>query len=323
MRKRQFFTSDPDDAEDERVQYLAGILTEGYISYFKLGEGGYALAAGTTSEQIATGGGVTDYTGTITIGDMPLAPGEVEITDGTQSLTDASADGTLSGDGSGTVDYKTGEVTVSFNSAVTLGTPINAVFKIRGADSAAVTKDAGNGDNSVGPYQVFLEYRPVLESSITIAAGAQTITDDGAGNLTGDGFGVVAYDSGRLYFFFDDPVHELEEISVEYQYKYASADPGSTTTKTDLDSEASPILFTFEKAFTSDQISVVETGAQRLRCVIELEPFEGIDDGNGQPPVFFEGGLFSESDVMMMYFTFQGFENDGGAIIELYTDQVI
>lgn len=317
----EFFVADTMDGEDERIQYLCGLLSEGYYSYFKLGEGGYGLPVSATTEQIATGDGGTDYTGTIS--NTPLAPGEVEIDDGAQTLADDGIGG-FTGDGSGTVNYKTGEVDVTFNAAVTGGTGIDATYKTRGGPSPIVTKKLGNGDGTVGTYNYVLDHKPVSPSSITIDdGGSQTLTDDGAGNLTGNGAGIVDYDTGRVVFDFNAAVHELRAIAVEYKYTNAPSVPADPTSKSDLDSETSSALYTFTKSFEAGTIAFVEDVAGRLRCRLQLELYEGIDDGSGNTPVFYECGLFSESGVMMKYFTFQGFANTGGAIVDLESDTVI
>jgi len=75
----------------------------------------YAVAG----EVLDTGDGSTKtFTGTVS--NVPLRAGDLSVTDGTESFTDNS-DGTLTGDagGTGTINYTTGAVSVTFNANVT------------------------------------------------------------------------------------------------------------------------------------------------------------------------------------------------------------
>jgi hypothetical protein len=59
---------------------------------------------------------------------LPLIPGTVTITDGTQVLTDDGA-GALGGDGTGTVNYQTGATTVVFSNVVPSGQALTASYR--------------------------------------------------------------------------------------------------------------------------------------------------------------------------------------------------
>ena len=65
--------------------------------------------------------GSTNYTGNLA--NTPIKAGDVQsrfnFTDGTQVLYDEDGDGSLSGDGSGTIDYSTGAYDVTFNASTT------------------------------------------------------------------------------------------------------------------------------------------------------------------------------------------------------------
>ena len=70
---------------------------------------------GDTGKVIGTGDGTTkDFSGTLD--SKPLQPGTVVVSDGTQTLYDDGC-GRLYGDGNGTVNYETAEVSASFASA--------------------------------------------------------------------------------------------------------------------------------------------------------------------------------------------------------------
>ena len=79
-------------------------------------------------EVLATGDGTeTEFTGTLA--EAPAEPGTVAITDGVESFIDDGM-GRLVGSasGSGTVNYKTGAVSVTFNTAVVDETDITAGY---------------------------------------------------------------------------------------------------------------------------------------------------------------------------------------------------
>lgn len=70
-------------------------------------------------------GAATAFAGTLSA--APLAPGSVSVTDGVETFTDDGS-GRLTGDagGSGTVNYRTGDIAVTFNAAVGNGTDVTA-----------------------------------------------------------------------------------------------------------------------------------------------------------------------------------------------------
>lgn len=76
------------------------------------------------SETLGTGDGSTKtFTGTMA--DAPLEPGSVAVTDGTESFEDDGFGNLIGSDGgSGTMIYKTGSASVTFNAAVANGTDI-------------------------------------------------------------------------------------------------------------------------------------------------------------------------------------------------------
>ena len=52
-------------------------------------------------------------------------------------------------------------------------------------------------------------------------------------------------------------------------------------------------------------------GSRTVRITMALLAGEANDDGNGEAPFFTEGGLFSENDTMLAYFTFPGISKTG------------
>ena len=80
-------------------------------------------------EQIGTGDGAT-ITFTAVLSKTPIKPGSVTVTDGVETFTD-NGDGTLTGSagGSGTVNYTTGDISVTFATAPASGAAITASYK--------------------------------------------------------------------------------------------------------------------------------------------------------------------------------------------------
>lgn len=81
------------------------------------------------SEYLTAGtGGAGPYAVTLAYGASGVRPGTVLITDGTQQVTDDGS-GNLQGDGSGTVNYNTGAVAVTFSGVVGSGTAITSTYQ--------------------------------------------------------------------------------------------------------------------------------------------------------------------------------------------------
>lgn len=79
-----------------------------------------------SAEVVGTGDGA-EQTFTATLVKTPIVPTSLIVTDGIETLTD-SGDGTLTGDGSGTINYNTGALSVTFNTAPTDGTDVTAGY---------------------------------------------------------------------------------------------------------------------------------------------------------------------------------------------------
>ncbi|MBF0589398.1 MAG: hypothetical protein HQL53_09730 [Magnetococcales bacterium] len=84
---------------------------------------------GGVQEVIGTGdGSIMAFDGVATGG--MIHPGSITITDGTQVLTDDGR-GALGGDGSGSVNYKTGKVSVTFDAAPGAGVDVSIIWANR------------------------------------------------------------------------------------------------------------------------------------------------------------------------------------------------
>ena len=133
---------------------------------------------------------------------MAILPGTVVITDSVEIFTDPLGDGDLTGDqtGTGTVNYGTGAISVTFN-APPAAAPDN------------ITCDATEGEllcTVVGTptyNMLFLKWPYVAPSSLTVyTSGGLSFTDDGASGLTGDVVAAtppdpdnaIEYETGRI-----------------------------------------------------------------------------------------------------------------------------
>lgn len=132
----------PDDAQQELFDgyVYRGTMSkrEGY-NYLATGEkGGHPytesrIVDAVPKEPVETAGNVI-VQGNGTVGpytfrlkNLPLRRGDVVITAGAQTVTDNGL-GAFTGDGTGTVNYKTGDVTVTFNALVALSVQIYAAY---------------------------------------------------------------------------------------------------------------------------------------------------------------------------------------------------
>jgi hypothetical protein len=139
-----------------------------------------------------------------TLSETPIVPGTVEVTDGVETFTD-EGDGTLTGDagGSGTVNYTTGDISVTFHVA-----PLNAVD---------ITVDYSHTPPTATFSDTLLN-TPVEPGTVVATDGVETFSDNGRGVLTGDagGSGTINYDTGAISVTF--AVAPLEDVDVEASY---------------------------------------------------------------------------------------------------------
>ena len=131
------------------------------------------------------------------------APGTLSVAYRAQEkwyhLADASGDGQLTGDGSGSVTYTTGSVSLTLAEMPDVDTRIifgwGSGDDLERRDDAVIEKPR---------YRHTVEHTPIKASSVTItwdsSGVTKTMTDDGAGNLTGDGTGFVIYSTGEIAF---------------------------------------------------------------------------------------------------------------------------
>mgnify|MGYP006280760309 CR=1 FL=1 len=124
------------------------------------------------TESIGTGDNSTvDFTGTLSNG--PVRPGTVEITDETETFADDEC-GRLTGDagGSGTVDYLTGAVSVSFNAAPATDADISATYTNRVAGVVTLRTDTAKEDTV--PVQV---HGTAVRNKLSVDGSEPTVAD--------------------------------------------------------------------------------------------------------------------------------------------------
>lgn len=106
------------------------------------------------------------------------------------------------------------------------GTMANAI-KITADDVSEVGEAVGTGDGVEDAIEYTLlgaQRGPIVPSSLSLVDGTQTITDDGAGNLTGDAAsGTIDYITGEISGVWAAPPADAAAITVDYDY---TPDPG-------------------------------------------------------------------------------------------------
>jgi hypothetical protein len=80
------------------------------------------------------------------------------------------------------------------------------------------SESLGTGDGVKTMFSGTLAQDQVKEKSLTITAGAQSVTDDGAGNLTGSGSGTINYVSGAYSVTFSSAPTSGTAVTAAYTY---------------------------------------------------------------------------------------------------------
>jgi hypothetical protein len=184
------------------------------------------VPAGSTS--VGTGdGSTTEFTGTLphTTG---IVEGSVKVTTSDGLTLIDNGDGTLSGDGTGTIVYSSGALDVTFNrapaSAATIAATNSNWDAVPGLPPGSVQvsdKQIGVGDGSTTSFDATL-VAPVLPGSLVVrAAGSSELlmTDDGTdGDMVGDvGSGAaVVYSTGVLVAHFSAAPNASAPVLASY-----------------------------------------------------------------------------------------------------------
>jgi F-type Type IV secretion system, TraN len=200
------------------------------------------------------------YSGTLS--NHSITPGSVTVTAGTSVLTDNSA-GVLLGGGTGTIDYNSGFVTVSFSNPPPAGNPITVNYSYRGTASDII----GWGDNTTSTFTGTLSHIPVLPSTVgvTDSPGCQDSTcalvdnGSGSGSLLGiPGNGTIDYSTGYVSANFTLPPPTGNSITAGYQFSGSGSDSLGVTGTSDQTTTA-PITKTEVVVTQNDPYSNVVT----------------------------------------------------------------
>jgi len=186
---------------------------DAYVSEEPLG----SVTRTVTSEAFATGDGGAAYAATSTY--TPIVAGSLTVDDtsGGQSMTDDGA-GAFTGDGTGSVAYASGSISVTFNSNVTLGNPVTIDYQYT---------ETGVGDGSTVTFTGTLVSSPVVKKSMVVKHDVETFKDvQGTGTLTGSlgGSGSIAYSSGAYSITFNTAPTDGQNIIATYA-QYEAAQP--------------------------------------------------------------------------------------------------
>lgn len=155
---------------------------------------------------LGTGDGIlTTFAGTLAV--IPLLENTIIIDAGGQRVTDDGL-GNLTGDGTGTVDYETAGVSVTWDTAPPAGILVVCTGRYllqyqRGSVELTVPATVSRFRGSLGS-------PPVVPGTFAMSDGAQVIVDDGNGNLIGNidpaGNNTFDYDTGSYDMTFASPV---------------------------------------------------------------------------------------------------------------------
>lgn len=153
----------------------------------------------------------------------PVWRGSVQIyLDGASAMDESFADNGLGGltgtaSGTGTVNYTTGAVSLTFGAAPGAGRAI-LVDYVRAQTFAPMASGlTGNGSHTT--FNLTLPYVPVAAGTVSVTDGVETFSDDGAGNLTGSGggSGTVNYTTGAVSVTFNAAPANLAPIQVGWR----------------------------------------------------------------------------------------------------------
>jgi hypothetical protein len=181
--------SGSDDSWNSRYDWVnfSGVyrpLSGNYVvtSYEPPVTGEDALVKG--SESIGTGDGVT-ATFSDGLSGTPVSLGSVSVSDGYETFTDSSGSGTLTGDkgGTGSINYQTGSITVSFFLAPGAGKSVIARY--------LYLKAGANGAAEPGSHD------PIYTLTVTQEGNKLTITDSN-GQVYNGQFASVRSTSGDV-----------------------------------------------------------------------------------------------------------------------------
>lgn len=310
---------------DEHIKRICGIITDGYPSYFKLGEGGWRWSS-IRNRQIGTGTGSQYLSGILP--DIPIKPGSLSFDEGGDPYAAPltgwlnvydDGEGNFIGDGTGTINYRTGAYSITFDRGVMAGMPITVTLQAQGRYSSTRTYDYEISTGVPGPYIGTLSCIPVVPSTVFVSEeGGQSVFDDGNGNFDGDGTGTIDYDTGDISVTFFSNTKMSYPIRAVWQNDGEPILPPDN--KTVIEADADDDLYSFQKSFVAGDIVFQGTGTAKAQLRIRVLTTEANDNGSGLNPLFYEGGIYSNNDVLLAYFTFPRFLKDSSKEFDRYVE---
>ncbi len=311
------------DGRDAIAEHMAS-----HISKFRLGEGGFVKSALVTETIDAScTGSENTYSYTVTGGDFGIVG--VDTAGGTFTVTgdqvqyivvgaQIKVEGSTGNDGLYTV------VSASLPVSDTLITVSETIPDATVDGNLYVDRLPICKGPVIGQYShpaAIVEYDGIsVIQKIEDTTGTGSFTQTSGGTA---GTAEVNYKSGNISVEFENDTGVGN--TVVFEYKYANVSLSPLTTKTQLDSQGDTTLFTFEKDLESSDISLRGPGWATARIAVNLTAPEGIDDGDsfGGTPYYFEGGIFDEDDVLLVYFTFDKERKTGASIIAHTIDMIV
>lgn len=143
--------------------------------------------------------------------------GSTVVTDGnSQTLSDTKGDNKLHGDGTGDINYNTGEIKAIFNSSPVSAANITVSYSYMAGSSPVYTESLGTATGSNATFTGVLGNIPVLKNYVFILTSGMSFRDDGAGGLVGDGFGNINYDTGEISVYFTSAPASGLNVLVRY-----------------------------------------------------------------------------------------------------------
>lgn len=297
-----------------------------YIKEIRIGVGGWKESE-LIEETIGTGDGSNNFSGNTDF--YPIVPGSAEIELDSFTETD-NGNGVFTGEQSGgviqgTIDYNNGEINLTFGFNVFGGDLIKCNYRMKGGFSDILEQNVAVGDGTSGPYTGNIKCVPVYPGFLTLSDWkGNKLIDDGDGNLSdpygGSGTGTVDYDSGDLSFTFSNNI--VSGYNIRASFKVEGIGKRPSASQDCLDAEKSG-EYVFKKVLGVDTETVPVfqgVGSGKVRFRIFLDTDEGNDDGEGNNPWYYEGGLYSGNGELIIYFTFPKIKKDNTKTIDFSFD---
>ena len=225
-----------------RVDYQTGEVTlvRTGTSWSGSASGSYQPGAAATGETITGEVEITlgsrGYVYTLNLAEAIPRPGTLSVSfmalGRWYELRD-QGDGTLSGQGAGTINFSTGSVSVTLNALPDVGSSL--VYSYISAADNSITQRTGGSVTPTLEVRHTLPHEGVLPGSVSVSyatgASTKTLTDDGFGNLSGTG------GSGRIVYATGEIVMVLSTTpSAGISYGYQVGSVGSSPISASSDS---------------------------------------------------------------------------------------